>query len=253
MGTPFMGFMQDEFKWSRKKSALTFGIIILLLGLPTVFFFQMGVFDEYDYWAGTVSLVIFAMLEIILFSWIFGLKQGWNEITSGADIKIPIIYKYIIKYITPIMLIIVFFGALVRPENDDWSKLSFKGWKIHNESIIGQITHKGIGPNADYFSDKFFSEVSGKIDSIYNSGKSQFINITTTNNSSVTYETNLKNKILVKKGDNINIGDVLYTGNIINKIFYIDMARILLISTFIGISILVYIAYRKRKKKGVIS
>jgi SNF family Na+-dependent transporter len=30
-----------------------------------------GVFDEYDYWAGTVSLVVSCMFETILFSWIW--------------------------------------------------------------------------------------------------------------------------------------------------------------------------------------
>lgn len=62
-----MGFMMDEFKWSRKKSAAAFGMVVLILGLPTIFFFNDGVFDEYDYWAGTVSLVVFALLESILF------------------------------------------------------------------------------------------------------------------------------------------------------------------------------------------
>ena len=98
MGTPGMGFMMDEFKWSRRKSAISFGIVVMILGLPTIFFFNQGVFDEYDYWAGTVSLVVFALLESILFSWIFGMNKGWREITGGADIKVPLIYRFIIKY-----------------------------------------------------------------------------------------------------------------------------------------------------------
>ena len=100
MGTPGMGFMMDEFKWSRRKSAISFGIVVMILGLPTIFFFNQGVFDEYDYWAGTVSLVVFALLESILFSWIFGMNKGWREITGGADIKVPLIYRFIIKYNT---------------------------------------------------------------------------------------------------------------------------------------------------------
>ena len=73
MGTPWMGFMRDEFGWGRNKGAWSFGAMELILGLPTVIFYQQGVFDEYDYWAGTVSLVVFAMLETILFSWVFGM------------------------------------------------------------------------------------------------------------------------------------------------------------------------------------
>jgi hypothetical protein len=37
--------------------------MILVLGLPTVIFFKEGVFDEYDYWAGTVSLVVLRCLK----------------------------------------------------------------------------------------------------------------------------------------------------------------------------------------------
>ncbi|MFM9950159.1 MAG: sodium-dependent transporter, partial [Saprospiraceae bacterium] len=104
MGTPCMGFLQDEFKWSREKSAWTFGAAIFLLGLPTVLFFKYGVFDEYDYWAGTISLVVFALLEIILFAWVFGMDKGWKEITSHADIKVPGIFKFVIKWVTPGLL-----------------------------------------------------------------------------------------------------------------------------------------------------
>jgi len=112
MGTPFMGFMTDEFKWDREKGAWTFGLLILILGLPTVLWFNKGVFDEYDYWAGTVSLVIFALCEIILFAWVFGMDKGWKEINAGSDIKVPIIYRFIIKYITPALLLFVFIGSL---------------------------------------------------------------------------------------------------------------------------------------------
>lgn len=149
MGTPWMGFMKDEFNWGQNKGAWSFGLLILVMGLPTVIFFQEGVFDEYDYWAGTVSLVVFAMLETILFSWIFGMKKGWAEITSGADIQVPIIYKFIIKWVTPIMLIIIFLGSLFKPLNNDWagnvkSLFAGNGWNLDNGSIVKTVMHSGI-------------------------------------------------------------------------------------------------------------
>ncbi len=112
MGTPCMGFLQDEFGWSREKSALTFGVTILFLGLPTVMFFNQGVFDEYDYWAGTISLVVFALMEIILFGWVWGINNGWAEMNEGSDIKIPTIMKVIIKYISPLLLGYVFIMSI---------------------------------------------------------------------------------------------------------------------------------------------
>ncbi|WP_461532344.1 sodium-dependent transporter [Sinomicrobium sp.] len=149
MGTPCVSFMQDEFGWNRKRGALGFGLVTLLMGLPTVFFFRQGVFDEYDYWAGTVSLVVFAMLETILFSWVFGIKKGWREIIMGADVKVPGIYKYIIKYVTPVILIVIFIGTVFAPKDNDWSGnvsslFSGNGWSLDNMSIIKKITNAGI-------------------------------------------------------------------------------------------------------------
>lgn len=250
MGTPGMSFLMDEFGWKRSNAALSFGIITLILGLPTIFFFTQGVFDEYDYWAGTVSLVVFALLESILFSWIFGMKKGWREIMSGADIKVPLIYKYIIKYITPVALIIVFLGALLRPVDDNWYLLSFKGWPLHNESIIGQLQHKGIGPNSTWFAKEFYAENTGKVDTLFKEKNKSYISIsgTTTNGKieSRVYSLNDKQQPVVKIGQQIKTGQAIYSGNIVNKVFYLDMTRLLLISVFLFICLLVYFAYRKR-------
>jgi len=144
MGTPWLGFMSDEFGWSRKKGAWSFGAIVLILGLPTVLFFNQGVFDEYDYWAGTVSLVVFALAEIILFAWVFGMKRGMNEINSGGDIKVPMIFGFIIKWVTPILLLGVFLGALITPVGNDWVGAFQNGWQLDNGSIIKQITNSGL-------------------------------------------------------------------------------------------------------------
>lgn len=149
MGTPLMGFMQDEFKWDRRKAAWLFGSIVLIMGMPTVIYFNEGVFDEYDYWAGTVSLVVFALGETILFSWIFGVNRGWNELKMGADIKLPEFYKYIILIVTPLLLSFVFLGSLITPVSNDWSGqisslLAGNGWTLDNASLIKQITNAGL-------------------------------------------------------------------------------------------------------------
>ncbi len=146
MGTPWMGFMKDEFGWDKTKGALSFGAMALIMGIPTVLYFQYGFFDEYDYWAGTVSLVIFALLETILFAWVFGIDKGWEELNRGADIKIPVIYKWIMKYVTPTLLFMVFVGALITPVGNEWGDALagfFQGnsWELDNSSLISKLTH----------------------------------------------------------------------------------------------------------------
>ena len=181
------------------------------------------------------------------------MKKGWVELTSGADIKIPNIYKFILKFVTPVMLIAVFFGSLVRPANDDWSKISIHGWELHNESILGQVFHTNIGPNKKYFADAFYSENSGVVDSLYQLRERSYIRVTDTASAaktSVSYEYKKKNHLSVKIGDQVKTGDVLFTGKKVNKLFFIDISRMLLSSIFLLIGFTVFYAYRKRVREN---
>ncbi|MFH1000595.1 MAG: sodium-dependent transporter [Bacteroidota bacterium] len=255
MGTPVMGFLKDEFNINKKPAALIFGLLVLIFGLPTVFFFQEGVFDEYDYWAGTISLFVFAMLESVLFAWFFGASKGWDEITRGAEIKIPVFFKFLIRYVTPVVLIVVFTTSLIRPENDNWSQIKEGKWSLHKESILGQLQHKGIGPNKSYFSNTFYSETNGFVDSVWIKDNKQHIRIIPDDqikNSEIVYISSENASLLTENKSQIEIGQPVWEGKVINKIFYKDMARLLLLSLFLGIAITVWLAFRKRKKEELI-
>jgi SNF family Na+-dependent transporter len=252
MGTPVMGFFEDEYRWPRRKAATAFGLLTLILGLPTVIFFQKGVFDEYDYWGGTVSLFTFAMLETILFSWFFGMKKGWREINHAGDIKIPSIYKFIIGYITPFLLIIIFLGAFLSPKDNDWSKVSLSGWELDKESVIGKIMHKGIGPNNCYFANTFYSENEGIFTGMTHKDGTDYLVINPNGNDKANEKLcpiGKHDQVLVSVGSPVKVGDPLYKGNIVNNIFYIDLSRWLLVGTFLIFALLVFLAAQKHKKQ----
>lgn len=280
MGTPWMGFMQDEFKFSRNKAAWTFGLIVLVIGLPTVFFFKQGVFSEYDYWAGTVSLVVFALVESIVFSYMFGIDQGWEELNRGSDIKIPLVFKPIIKYVTPLLLLIVFLSSLITPLNNNWEKALKGDWELDPASIIGKIQNKGIVANRQYFADYFESEVNGQIADIgtnvmgkqtlsivkdityykdannrikiYQEEQSALGELVTFDSTTViqTYQFSQDKEIIVKPGDSVKVTDKIATGDFINNIFYLDMSRLLLLLLLLFIGYLVHGATKLRRKSG---
>ncbi len=102
-----ISFMEDEFKISRKKTVWIIGIVTFILCQPAIFFLRHGVVDELDFWGGTFCLVLFGTIEVILFAWIFGIDRAWEEIHHGADLNVPAVYKYIIKYITPLFLFFI--------------------------------------------------------------------------------------------------------------------------------------------------
>jgi hypothetical protein len=87
--------------------------------------------------------------ETILFAWVFGMDKGWKEINEGADLRVPGFYRFIIKWVTPFLLIFVFVGSLIGPAGGDWgaslsSLFSGGGWSLDNGSIIAQIMNKGL-------------------------------------------------------------------------------------------------------------
>jgi SNF family Na+-dependent transporter len=105
--SPAMAFLQDQMKMGRQKAALMVGAVLLMCGLPVVVFFGHGFLDEMNFWSGTFGLVFFALIEVILFAWIFGMKDAWQEINAGADIRIPKFFKFIIQFVAPVYLIIL--------------------------------------------------------------------------------------------------------------------------------------------------
>ena len=107
LALPAIVFIEDEFDIPRTKSVWIFGIITFILCQPVIFFLANGIMDELNFWGGTFALVVFGTIEVILFSWVFGIDKAWDEAHSGSDINIPKIYKFIMKYITPLFLICI--------------------------------------------------------------------------------------------------------------------------------------------------
>ena len=107
LAQPAVAFLEDEFDINRKKAVFIFAAITFLLCQPAIFWLGKGVVDELDFWGGTFFLVLFATVETILFAWVFGMEKAWDEIHKGADMRVPGIYKFIIKYITPLFLFFI--------------------------------------------------------------------------------------------------------------------------------------------------
>ena len=107
MTQPAIAFLEDEFKWKREKAVIAVFSVIVVCTAFVIAFFKFGFLDELDFWAGTFGLVVFAAIEVILFSWVFKIKNGWKEMHKGADLKVPKIFKFILTYITPVYLLVL--------------------------------------------------------------------------------------------------------------------------------------------------
>ncbi len=115
MGQPIMSFFQQEFGMTRERSARALAMCLLPLAIPVAFLHSNTFNDEFDYWAGTVMLVVFALAESILFAWVFGMERGWQEIFKGAEIVVPKLFYHVIRFVTPAFLAIIFVSFAFKP------------------------------------------------------------------------------------------------------------------------------------------
>ena len=109
MYQPSLAFFEESLGWDRRR-ATTLLVGVCLVGSFLVMYFSKGsVFlGTLDDWVGTFLIFVLAMVQIICFSWIFGIDRGWKEAHDGAHIRMPPIYKFIMKYVAPTYLLAVF-------------------------------------------------------------------------------------------------------------------------------------------------
>jgi len=109
MLTPVVAFFREEFGFRREPVCYAFGLVTLVFGMMNIAWLEHGFLDEWDYWAGTFGLVVMAVIEVILFMWVFKPENAWKSIHQGADIQIPKFFKFVMTYVTPAYLIIILF------------------------------------------------------------------------------------------------------------------------------------------------
>lgn len=112
---PAKAFLQEALACS---SRCAVALLSLLAGGGSlwVLYFSKGMtaLDTMDFWVGTLAIFILAGVEVICFGWVFGIDRGLAEAQHGAKLRIPKMYRFVIKYVAPSYLVIVFIGFCVQ-------------------------------------------------------------------------------------------------------------------------------------------
>ena len=106
---PAIAFLEEGLGLGRKASVTLLGLISALgSGFVVYFSANQTALNTIDFWVGTAGIFILAMIEVVLFSWVYGVDKGYEEAHHGAEMRLPPIWKFVIKYISPTFLIVVF-------------------------------------------------------------------------------------------------------------------------------------------------
>jgi len=115
MYQPGVATVKESLGWSHGKATGLIAAIGTVGALLTLWFTKGGAYwSTVDFWAGTLLIYVLAAVQIICFGWVFGIDRGWKELHEGASIRVPPIFKFIMKYVAPTYLIIIFVAFCVQ-------------------------------------------------------------------------------------------------------------------------------------------
>ncbi|MCB0323024.1 MAG: sodium-dependent transporter [Bdellovibrionales bacterium] len=115
---PAIAFLEEGFNISRKKSVTLLGLISTAGAIYVMYFSKdLAALDTMDFWVGTMMIYVLATLQVILFAWVLGAEKGRQLAEEGAEMKLPRIFPFIIKYVSPTYLLIMFGAWCVHPDN----------------------------------------------------------------------------------------------------------------------------------------
>ncbi len=123
---PVIAFLEEGFGLKRHAAAAVLGLISAL-GVAFVMYFSKNLvaLDTFDFWVGSVLIFVLAMVQAIMYGWVFGIDRGHWELHRGAHIRIPWLVQLMIKYVVPVYLVVIFVGfCLVSLPSSD--SLKFK-------------------------------------------------------------------------------------------------------------------------------
>lgn len=101
-----LAFFEEFMGLGRKLAVVILGFFTCV-GSLLVAWYSKGLLalDTFDFFMGTLCFYVSAMLIMILFSWKLDIRAGIAEINETSEISIPRVYRFIMKYVTPTVLV----------------------------------------------------------------------------------------------------------------------------------------------------
>lgn len=136
---PVAAFLEEAFNISRRTAVIVLGIITAAGGMFVIYFSKgLGALGAIDFWVGTLGIFILAMIQVFMFIFSYGVERGLKEAHEGAHMRIPRIFYFIIKYVTPTYLLVIFIGWCWQSLPERIGKLRQGGVELY--SVIMALT-----------------------------------------------------------------------------------------------------------------
>ncbi len=87
---PVIAFFEEGFGL-RRQASTAFLAVLTLLGTSFVLYYsaKSTAMDTFDFWVGTVFIFILALIQSLIYGWVFGIQRGEEEAHVGASAHPP--------------------------------------------------------------------------------------------------------------------------------------------------------------------
>ena len=113
--------LEDQLGWKRNIASVIIGIIIVVLGsfsalgfgmLDFVQILGMSILDFFDFLTNSLMMPIAALSTCILIVYVVGVDKIVEEVETSSKFKRKGIYKFFIKYLAPICILIILVSSI---------------------------------------------------------------------------------------------------------------------------------------------
>ncbi|MBR6576859.1 MAG: sodium-dependent transporter [Akkermansia sp.] len=113
---PAVSFVEEYWNLRRGQSiALVAGLLAVGAFIIIWYTRDMLALDSIDFWVGSLILYVTTGLNLIFFNHVWGTKNGMEELKDGSAITLPRATTFIIRWITPAIMVVIF-GAWLYQE-----------------------------------------------------------------------------------------------------------------------------------------
>lgn len=113
--------IEDQLGWKRNIACVVIGIVIVILGsfsalgfgmLDFVQILGMSILDFFDFLTNSLMMPIAALSTCILIVYVVGVDKIVEEVETSSKFKRKGIYKFFIKYLAPICILIILVSSI---------------------------------------------------------------------------------------------------------------------------------------------
>ncbi len=106
---PVLAFLEEGMRLTRARAVALLGFVSTAgTGLVVYYSRNLLALDAMDFWIGQVGIFLLATTLVVVFSWVLGTERGIAEIRRGALLELPPGFAFVIKYVSPTYLLVIF-------------------------------------------------------------------------------------------------------------------------------------------------